>query len=131
MGSYNLVIENPGTEPLVVSCTVNSFPRDESYPVKMSTHAVDRDTGEVTIFAEVSQGLYPVLDATLYAQLIHPELNETSVDTIKYYLHDDGLDDDLNPEDGVYTTTISPPQDGVSYVIKVVGIGTAFIIYNI
>ena len=41
----------------------------------------------------------------------------------KYYLHDDGLDDDLNAEDGVYTTTVSPPQDGIAYVIKVVGIG--------
>ena len=55
--------------------------------------------------------------------MIHPELNETSVDTVKYYLHDDGLDDDLNAEDGVYTTTVSPPSDGVSYIIKVVGIG--------
>ena len=42
---------------------------------------------------------------------------------IQYYLHDDGLDDDLNAEDGVYTTTVSPPQDGVAYIIKVVGIG--------
>ena len=38
-------------------------------------------------------------------------------------MHDDGLDDDLNAEDGVYTTTVSPPQDGIAYVIKVVGIG--------
>ena len=49
----------------------------------MQTHAVNRESGEVSIFAEVSQGLFPVLDATLYAQLIHPELNETSVDTVK------------------------------------------------
>ena len=49
----------------------------------MATHAVNRESGEVSIFAEVSQGLFPVLDATLYAQLIHPELNETSVDTVK------------------------------------------------
>ena len=37
------------------------------------------------------KGLYAVLDAKLYAQLIHPELGETEVDTVKYYLHDDGL----------------------------------------
>ena len=29
----------------------------------------------------------------------------------------------MNAEDGVYTTTVSPPQDGVAYIIKVVGIG--------
>lgn len=69
VGRYNIMIENPSPDILLqVSCTVNSFPRDESYPVKMNTHAVDRDTGEITIFAEVSQGLYPVLHATLYAQ---------------------------------------------------------------
>ena len=69
VGRYNIMIENPSPDILLqVSCTVNSFPRDESYPVKMNTHAVERDTGEITIFAEVSQGLYPVLHATLYAQ---------------------------------------------------------------
>ena len=79
--------------------------------------------GEVTIFAELSQGVYAVLDAKLYAQLIHPQLNETEVDTVKYYLHDDGLDDDLNSLDGVYTTTVTPPQDGIDFVIKVFAIG--------
>ena len=84
VGRYDILISNPtGSAPLQITCTVNSFPRDESYPVKMATHAVNRENGEVSIFAEVSQGLFPVLDATLYAQLIHPELNETSVDTVK------------------------------------------------
>ena len=76
VGQYNIMIENPSPDILLqVSCTVNSFPRDESYPVKMNTHAVDRDTGEITIFAEVSQGLYPVLHATLYAQERFRNLN--------------------------------------------------------
>ena len=55
VGHYDILIQNNGENPIPVSVTVNSFPRDDAFPVKMSTHAIDRETGEVTIFAELYQ----------------------------------------------------------------------------
>ena len=43
----------------------------------MKTYSAERDTDEVTIFAEAPQGLYAA-----HPQLIHPELDESQVDTI-------------------------------------------------
>lgn len=57
VGHYDILIQNDGENPIPVSVTVNSFPRDDAFPVKMSTHAIDRQTGEVTIFAELYQVL--------------------------------------------------------------------------
>lgn len=42
-------------------------------------------------------------------------------------------DDDLNAFDGVYTTTITPPQDGVDFLIKVYALGEgsgAYVSFN-
>ena len=75
-------------------CIIDKNMRDE---INLVNHK-DANVNSIHILTslnEIFQGLYPVLQAKLFAQLIHPELNETTVDTVKYYLHDDGLDDDL------------------------------------
>jgi hypothetical protein len=47
VGHYDLVIKNALETEFPVSITVNSFPRDDSYPVKMATHAINRITGRI------------------------------------------------------------------------------------
>lgn len=47
VGHYDLVIRNEAGDEFPISCSINSFPRDESYPVKMTTHAIQRDSGKI------------------------------------------------------------------------------------
>ncbi|CAG5096960.1 Oidioi.mRNA.OKI2018_I69.XSR.g14865.t1.cds [Oikopleura dioica] len=90
VGRYTVKIKNPTSEKYSITVAINSFPRDQVSPVKVTAYSMLDDDDRPLVYVEVSQGMYAVIGATVDAQYIHPELDSKDTTEQKYSLHDDG-----------------------------------------
>ena len=119
VGRYTVKIKNPTSEKYSITVAINSFPRDQVSPVKVTAYSMLDDDDRPLVYVEVSQGMYAVIGATVDAQYIHPELDSKDTTEQKYSLHDDGGSDDAIADDGIYTGTIEGDKDGEYSVIRI------------
>ncbi|KAK8756688.1 hypothetical protein V5799_000612 [Amblyomma americanum] len=103
VGTWTLHMTSPTSTPVKVSVRVESEPRTKDEQMlevscRVSHQHVNK-FDESVILAKIKKGKKVVLDAVVLATVHRPEKNPQAI-TIA--LHDDGLDPDVQENDGVY-----------------------------
>ncbi|XP_077497513.1 calcium-activated chloride channel regulator 1-like [Amblyomma americanum] len=104
VGTWTLHMTSPTSTPVKVSVRVESEPRTkDEQMLEVSCRGMRQHVNkfdESVILAEIKKGKKVVLDAVVLATVHRPEKNPQAI-TIA--LHDDGLDPDVQENDGVYS----------------------------
>lgn len=119
-GSWYVLIQRAAstTDDLEVTSSVSSMTTPGVEPIVlragMSTQEVGLNPSPVTIYARITQGFEPILNATVVASVTHPD---GSYD--KVLLFDRGAAPDTRKNDGVYTRTFTNFTSPGRYSLKV------------
>ena len=115
VGPYTVIVQNRDTERLEGQLLVTTFPNPDIDPITLKVSITDKkhfrsgSKKELAIFAHIAQGDLAVLDATIVAIITRPlpggSYMDKQTDIVELKLLDDGIGEDVNKNDGVYSGT--------------------------